>query len=221
MDELKSAFPAFYEFLRREEMKDRKYREYVVYDVLPGATEEAIRQIEAELQIELPVSYKRFLRCTRGMTLFGDYVRFGIEHPFCPQIYHERQFVRSHTMLCFASCWWLADGDHVFFNLCPGLEEGEYPVMYYAHDDNPIIRRLGDSFEDWIERWLPENFGEDESETLLRAAAPSALAEADLLRAASSSHNLSSSKHLIRASETPAETRSNKRRFCRTQFKRG
>ena len=219
VNEIQAAFPAFYAFLEQE-----KSRGDDAYDVLPGATEETLQQLEADLHLELPVSYKRFLRCARGMALFEGYVHLEAQHPYFHdwsdrQPDHQGLLPPSHGMLCFASCWWLADGDAVLFDISQGLHEGEYPVMYYAHDDDLVIRRLANSFEEWIEQWLP-TFGENESESLLRASSSSTLAKDELLRG-EISPGLTLPKHLLRPIETPPETQTKKLSFWHALFKRG
>ena len=51
-------------------------------EVLPGASAAEIAEIEAEVGVHLPESYKRLLQCARGFWLMGGVVQFGQQHPF-------------------------------------------------------------------------------------------------------------------------------------------
>jgi len=61
----------------------------------------------------------------------------------------------SDGMPCFAEFFMEADGDQVLFDVKGGLRNGEYPVMYYAHEDTPAsVRVLANSFEQWLNEFL-------------------------------------------------------------------
>lgn len=113
----------------------------------------------------------------------GGVVQLGIQHPF----FHEfepfeqltpaqQRSVRqkggqwpppSQGMLCFAEFFMEADSDQVLFDVSRGLVDGEYPVMYYAHETNPpTVRRLADTFEEFINGFLdyPAFQHEDEND---------------------------------------------------------
>lgn len=139
--------------------------------VLPGASLEEIAQIEADVGVSLPESYKSLLQSSRGFWLMGGVVQFGEQHPFA----HEFQPIESlspsqqavirrkggswpppsNGMLCFAEFFMEADGDQVLFDTSQGLVNGEYPVVYYSHDARPpSVRRLASSFSEFMEEFL-------------------------------------------------------------------
>lgn len=145
--------------------------DFELEEVLPGASEAEIAEIEAEVGIPLPESYKRLLRCTRGFWLMGGVVQFGQQHPFAHEFppfdslppAHQTVVKRkggvwpppSDGMLCFADFFMEADGDQVLFDTSQGLVNGEYPVVYYALDDRPpSVRRIAASFTDFMEEFL-------------------------------------------------------------------
>jgi hypothetical protein len=176
MECLNGSFPTFYQLLRAGKSEP-------VEEVLPAATEDDIAAIEDGLGIPLPHSYKQFLRCTRGFNLRGGVIRFGQEMPFFHDFPpfgrltpRQREAVRrkgggwpppSQGMLCVAEYWRDADGDQVLFDVADGLKDGEYPVVYYAHEDNPpSVEPLADSFAQWLEELLTDDeTGEDSSVT--------------------------------------------------------
>jgi len=157
-----SAFPAFHKSIVESDSADLEH-------VLAPATDAQLEAIEAELRLPLPTSYKRLLKCARGFWLFGGAVQFGLQHPF----YHDFDPLESLTprqresvarkggvwpppsngMLCIAEFFLEADGDQVLFDVSKGLRDGEYPVVYYAHEDIPAsVRKIADSFEDFLAR---------------------------------------------------------------------
>jgi hypothetical protein len=154
MECLKDSFPNFCGLLQAGKGEP-------VEEVLPAATEDEMAAIEDRLGLLLPHSYKQFLRCTRGLRLGGGVVQFGPQMPFFHNFSpfdcltpRQRETVRrkggawpppSQGMLCFAEYWRDADGDQVLFDVANGLKEGEYPVVYYAHEASPpSVDRLAD-----------------------------------------------------------------------------
>lgn len=153
-------FPEFHQSL-----EDRDGAE--IEQILPPATDEEIAKMEMDLGVPLPESYKRFLRCTRGLELLGGAVQFGTQHPFFhhfPPLSELSPSLRevvsrkggewppaSDGMLCFAEYFLEADGDQVLWDVSNGLQDGEYPIYYYAHDDRPpSVRKMADGFGQWI-----------------------------------------------------------------------
>ena len=139
--------------------------------VEPPATDEELRQLERTVGIPLPESYKTLLRCGRGFWLLGGVVQFGPQHPFFhdfPPLDNltpvQRKAVErkggawpppSQGMLCFAEFFMEADGDQVLFDVSKGLIGGEYPVMYYAHEESPpTVRTLATGFGEFMEEFL-------------------------------------------------------------------
>jgi hypothetical protein len=139
--------------------------------ILEAASDDDISRIEQRLGIPLPESYKAFLRCTRGFWAMGGIVQLNSCHPY----FHEfpsfeklteiqKSAVRqqggpwpppSQGMLCFAELSMEADGDQLLFDVSNGLVDDEYPVYYYAHEGAPAsIRKLADSFEQWLNEFL-------------------------------------------------------------------
>jgi hypothetical protein len=140
--------------------------------VLPSAMAAEIDALERRLALPLPQSYKELIRCARGFWLMGGVVQFGPQHPFVhdfppldtlnPQ--QRRRMVAlkggpwppaSQGMLCFAEFFMEADGDQVLFDTGRGLVNGEYPIMYWAHNDRPpSVRQLATSFAAFMEEFL-------------------------------------------------------------------
>jgi hypothetical protein len=137
---------------------------YHLEHVQPPATDADLKRIEDGLRVPLPEAYKSLLRCGRAFWLMGGVVQFGVEHPF----FHNFESLTpaqqgrgghwpppSQGMLCFAEFFMEADGDQVLFDVSRGLVEGEYPVLYYAHEAYPpSVRRLADTFERFINGFL-------------------------------------------------------------------
>ena len=160
IERFREEFPEFYQALL-------KHKRVVIDNLLPPASFAEIEEIEKECGVPLPDSYKRFLRCCRGLTLLGGSVQFGIEHPFFHdfpplETLNEQQLrgvemkggvypPPSQGMLCFAEFFMEADGDQVLWDVSGGLVDGEYPIFYYAHEENPpSIRKLSDNFKTWL-----------------------------------------------------------------------
>ncbi len=139
-------------------------------EVLPGATEAELEELESSLGLALPESYKKLLRCSRGFWLFDGAIQLSTGHPFFHEFPRLEQLSRvqqlavrtrggswppaSNGMLCFAEFFMEADGDQVLFDVSNGLIDGEYPVMYYAHEEQGRGRKLADSFEQWLNEFL-------------------------------------------------------------------
>ncbi len=145
----------------------RQMHKLDVEDLAEPLTDTEIQNLEKILNIELPPSYKRFLKFTRGFTALGRSVQLGFQHPFFHEfealnelsieqqkIIKQRKEVwppPSNGMLCFAEFFMEADGDQVLFDITQKNKIGEYPVYYYAHEDRPpSVRKIADSFEQWL-----------------------------------------------------------------------
>ncbi|MCA3019685.1 MAG: SMI1/KNR4 family protein [Rhodocyclaceae bacterium] len=139
--------------------------------VLPPATDVEIAKLEAGLGLTLPDSYKKLLQCARGFWLMGGTVQFGSQHPFVHEFDPYDSLSPAHKavvkrkggawppptdcMLCFAEFCMEADGDQVLFDTSKGLVNGEYPVVYYAHEGRPPhVRHLASSFTEFLEGFL-------------------------------------------------------------------
>jgi hypothetical protein len=161
LDQTRSLFPRFTELAPKFELEH----------VLPGASLPEVAEIEAELGVPLPESYKRMLQCARGFWLMGGVVQFGRQHPFPHEFppleslsaQHQAAIKKkggvwpppSNGMLCFAEFFMEADGDQVLFDTSKGLVQGEYPVVYYAHEARPpSVRLLAPSFGEFVEEFL-------------------------------------------------------------------
>jgi hypothetical protein len=166
------------EFLRQVAVSFPKFATYLgdgsthlLEHVERPASHMELMELKRTVGIPLPESYKSLLRCSRGFWLLGGVVQFGVQHPF----FHDfepldkltplqRQVVQqkgsqwpppSQGMLCFAEFFLEADGDQVLFDVSNGLVNGEYPVMYYAHEQIPAaVRLLAITFEDFMEQFL-------------------------------------------------------------------
>ena len=140
----------------------------VIHDVLPPATEADIRAAEQQVGVPFPESYKEFLRFARGFWMFRGCVQFGIQHPFRHEFEPlsslsalQRDSTRrkggiwpppSNGMLCFGEYFLEADGDQVLLDITEPMVNGEYRVMYYAHEGNPpSVRELAPDFRSFVE----------------------------------------------------------------------
>ena len=164
IERFREKFPEFYQILLKREKQ-------VIDQILPPASLAQIDEIEKQCGIPLPISYKNFLQCCRGMVLLGGRVQFGMEHPFFhdfpPLETLNKQQLRvvemkggsyppaSQGMLCFAEFFMEGDGDQVLWDVSGRMNDGEYPIVYYAHEDHPpSIRKLSDNFTVWLGEFL-------------------------------------------------------------------
>jgi hypothetical protein len=135
-DCLKELFSTFY-----QKVQDGKIR---VDTFEQGASEAEIQMIEQQLGLPLPASFRSFLTCANGFSLAR------------PLAYMHRGHVWFHPTdtICFAEYFKEADGDQAVFDISQGLIDGEYPVLYYAHDfardENKGLRKIADSFAEWF-----------------------------------------------------------------------
>lgn len=136
---------------------------------MPPATDADLRAIEVELGLELPRSYKRLMRITRGFWLSGGVIQLSRQHPFLhawppveklaplQQLSVEEKAggwpPASEGMVCFAEYFLEADGDQVLWDAKDGLVDGEYPVLYYAHEAG-AVRYLARDFRAWLKQCL-------------------------------------------------------------------
>ncbi|MGL4553565.1 MAG: SMI1/KNR4 family protein [Gemmataceae bacterium] len=161
LDAVAKLFPRFAELAPERELEN----------VAAPATDAELRTLEADLGLPLPESYKALLRCAREFWLLGGVVKFAARHPF---VHHFHPFSRlseaqqrmvtiqggkwpppSEGMLCFAECSLEADGDQVLFDVRNGLVNGEYPVVYYAHEQwPPSVRQLAPTFAAFMDGFL-------------------------------------------------------------------
>ena len=120
------------------------YKLEIEYELNP-LTDDEIRELEKNLHINLPASYKRFLKCTRGFSILGGAVQMSERHPF----FHPNGLTAG--MLCFAEFFMEGDGDQVLFDVTQEAENFEYPVYYYDHEATPSnIRKIANNFEQWL-----------------------------------------------------------------------
>jgi len=139
--------------------------------VAPPATAAELKALEADLGLPLPESYKALLRCARSFWLLDGAVKFGGEHPFVhrfqpfgklPEAQQRMVTIQggkwpppSEGMLCFAEFSMEADGDQVLFDTRGGLANGEYPVVYYAHEQwPPSVRQIAPGFAAFFDEFL-------------------------------------------------------------------
>lgn len=169
LDQAKPFFPKLAELAPKFELEG----------VLPAASQAEVDQIEADIGVPLPASYKQFLQCTRGFWLMGGVVQFGEQHPFVHEFEPFESLPSAHQaivklkggvwpppsngMLCFAEFFMEADGDQVLFDTSNGLVNREYPVVYYAHNARPpSVRVLASSFTAFVEEFLEYEAFNDE-----------------------------------------------------------
>jgi SMI1-KNR4 cell-wall len=115
-----------------------------------AASQDEIANIEKALNLPLPQAYKNLLSCTRGFWLMGGAVQFDSQHPFV----HPYSIASANEFLCFAEFFMEADGDQVMFDLRGGLQNGEYPIVYYAHAAKQKTRILANNFTEFMENFL-------------------------------------------------------------------
>src|SRR5215212_2156034 len=164
IERFREEFPEFYQALL-------KHNGASMDDILAPASMAQIEEIEKQCKVPLPDSYKRFLRCYRSFTLLGGSVQFGIQHPFfhdfppletldeqqlkIVEMKGEKYPPPSQGMLCFAEFFMEADGDQVLWDVSGGMADGEYPIYYYAHEENPpSVRKLSGNFKSWLGEFL-------------------------------------------------------------------
>lgn len=144
-----------------------KMKKLQIENKLEPLNDEEIINLETKLNVKLPPSYKRFLKCTGGFWAYNDLVQMSSQHPF----YHkfqsfedlteqQKEIVKikggkwpppSNGMLCFAEFFMESDGDQVLFNPNEEDENGEFAVYYYSHDSKPpSVRKIANSFEQWL-----------------------------------------------------------------------
>jgi hypothetical protein len=160
IEKLREGFPIFVSKVLASESEGLE-------NVLPPVSDTEILHLEAQLGVALPISYKRFLKETRGFALFGGKIQFNSWHPFFHEFPKREELTTAQQetiiakggiwppptdgMLCFADYFRDADGDQVLFDVSKGLINGEFPVMYYSHEDfPPSVEKLAGSFEDWL-----------------------------------------------------------------------
>ena len=157
---------SFPEFAKAIDAREDSFLE----EVLPGATEDEIRKLEADLGLVLPDSYKDLLRCARGFWLFEGAIQLSTIHPF----YHDFPPLSALNktqldsvkrmggvwppptkgMLCFAEYCVEDEGDQVLWDVTKPAN-GEYHIYYYAHSaEPPSIRKIADKFEEFISTML-------------------------------------------------------------------
>ena len=147
-------FPKFARFLATD-------TPYFIIEIQPGVTDAKIAEMEPRLGVPLPESYKAFLRITRRLSINGGAFQtqshpfFHEEKPFDPKrhpAWHGRMTSPGPSigMLCFADIWIDGEGDQALFDVSQGMVNGEYPIYYYNHDV-PSVRRIADSFMEFIE----------------------------------------------------------------------
>lgn len=160
IDLLEEHFPKFANALRSEDLE--------LEEVLPGASSNEIAALERSAGFEFPSSYKKFLSVTRGFWLMGGLIQFGAQHPFAHDFPKREELSAaqmevveakgggwpppSNGMLCFAEYFRDADGDQVLFDTTSRSQGGNWPVVYYAHEDRPpSVTKVADSFRQWLE----------------------------------------------------------------------
>lgn len=122
------------------------FGQFKVEKILPPLTEVELERLDT--YYSLPSSYKAFLRCMGGISMYVNGTT-----PFV--MYSGYPFSFMEGTLCFADYFKEADGDNLVFDTSNGLINGEYSVLYYAHDfakdEDRGLRKLADSFGKWLE----------------------------------------------------------------------
>lgn len=145
-------FPQLAESIKRWESR-------ISFEFIEPRSAEIIGDLESDLEVALPESYKRFLQLTSEMRTRDWTVRIGYFH-----FYHDSG--PGKGMLCFGDFFMLADGDQVLFDTTRDPTDGEYAVMYYAHEASPPrITKLADSFPQFLGEFMDyEDWGEYEED---------------------------------------------------------
>lgn len=137
---LAEAFPKFARFLKKRIDKIDRLEE--------PATLQELAALEESLGVPLPSSFKRFLECTKSMSLDGFSIGVG---SVCEHIAAVDGQSQPGKSICIAEYWLEADGDQVLLEHTPAPAD-DPPVFYYAHEARKsAARKLAPSFSAWIE----------------------------------------------------------------------
>jgi len=138
-------FPKFARFLKR--------REGDIERLEGPATEQEIAAWERSFGVALPDAVRRFLLCTKGLTLPG--LSLGQAEVF-PHPGVIADVGNSKPTICIGEYFLEADGDQVLIERTAESAD-DRPVYYYAHSESPpAVRRLAKTFTAWIES-LPKS----------------------------------------------------------------
>lgn len=135
-----------------------------------GATESEVAELERELGVTLPASYRRFLQ-EFGFTFWPDFV-YGIAHGKLPGMRvlwqtrierHEVEPPLPAHLVPFSPDGW---GNHYCLDTAQ-LAEGECPVVFWDHEAaaNSAPERTHRSFTAWLAEALeePVEFPDDDA----------------------------------------------------------
>jgi hypothetical protein len=126
---LRPEFPKFTRFLQKHAEE--------IGSLQPGLSEADLDELEQELNLCLPQTYRRFLRGVSELQMEG--LEFGGQHPF---LFEGRLYIADYFLE--------ADGDGVLLETGTTRRE-DAPVWYYAHAEQGKVKPLAKGFKPWLE----------------------------------------------------------------------
>ena len=156
---MKNHFPKFARFLENESAD--------IGTVLPPLLPQQISNLKQEIGLPLPAFYKTFLGICGGFRSGDDTINvnpdtlFVMRFPAHAKNQTQKWPPPADGMLCFTDYQQGCDESHARFDADGGLVGGEYPVFNYNHRAG-TMRKLTDSFGQWLETLEPDNSDGDD-----------------------------------------------------------
>ena len=134
----------------------------------PGASDEAIREAEEALGLELPASFRRSIARHDGQHWrWPSLVEFGILLPLHDVVEEQRSLEQASAESqadADQGNWWRPgwvpfvsrDGDYLSVDLAPDDHPRYGQVWSFLHDDEPMHSLVAPDFGTWLERWADE-----------------------------------------------------------------
>jgi hypothetical protein len=130
----------------RAKLAEGGLQEYFDAPMIPaGASEAELRKLEADLGIELPNEFRKFLTLHRYL-LLGDGMNIGgLDHDgvhHAEHVWVSTDHASDVNYLVFGAYWAYADGDQLMFDLSKPTQ----PIVVYLHEHGPRIEPFAPSF---------------------------------------------------------------------------